>query len=95
MLAKADVDTGNTETYGTAATDGSLTIGDVVKKQSITDACRTYIYQGNEIAPVWNSDTGSVEVMYTASKKNVETGATITNFIWIRENSTTLITNLS
>jgi type IV pilus assembly protein PilA len=95
MLAKADVDTGNTNTYGTDVTDGSLTIGDVVKKQAITDACKTYVYQGNEIAPVWNSATSSVEVMYTASNKNVETGVTITSPIRITENSTTLISSLS
>ncbi len=95
MLAKADVDTGNEETFGAKAGDATLTIGDVVKHQAISEACNSHTYNGKELVPVWNFDTKDVEVMCMADNTNIETGATITNFTRITETSLTLVVNLS
>ena len=94
-LAIADVTTGNEETYGTSASDGSLRVGEVVKKQSIGDACEVHTYRGREIKPVWNQDTDRVELMYTDDNTNVETGTTITNFFSITETSSIQVINLA
>lgn len=93
-LAKADVDTGNDETYGAVVSNKRLTVGEVVKMQSLSEACEARVYQGREIVPVWDQDTGCVELMYTDDRKNVETGVEIINFIRITEDSRTLVVRL-
>lgn len=94
-LAKADVQTGNEETFGISARDGTLTVGEVIEKQTISDACATSTYYGRELLSVWNQDTNSVELMYTDDNTNVETGVVITNFQNITDTSTFCIVNLS
>jgi prepilin-type N-terminal cleavage/methylation domain-containing protein len=93
-LAKAYVETANKETYGGSAADGSLTIGDVIKKRGIIDACKARNYYSREFVPVWNQDTSSVELMYSDDNTNVQTGAVITDFENITEASTVRIGDL-
>jgi prepilin-type N-terminal cleavage/methylation domain-containing protein len=88
MLAKADVQIRNQETYGASAANGTLTIGEVVQKQGISKACETRRYYNRDVMLVWNQDTSSVELMYADDKKNVETGVTITNYVELTESST-------
>ncbi len=94
MLAIAAVQTGNEETYGEAASDGSLTIRDVVKKQAISDACEARNYHNREFVLVWNQNTSSVELMYTDDNTDVQTGDEITSFEMITDSSTFCVGNL-
>jgi prepilin-type N-terminal cleavage/methylation domain-containing protein len=94
VLAKADVQVSNQQFYGEAAADGTLTIGEVVTKQAISEACEPSTYNNREVIPVWNQDTSSVELMYTDDSTNLETGATITNFVKLEATSTVRVNTL-
>lgn len=92
--ARADIAAKNDETYGKDVLDGTVTVGQVIKENSLQEACKKRIYNGREIVPVWNSDNGKVVVVYADDYKEVESGIVISNRIDINETKTTLIKDL-
>lgn len=92
--ARADIAYKNKETYGVDAVYGTVTIGQVVKENSLQDACKKAVYNKREIVPVWNIDGASVVVVYVDDYTEVQTGVLISNYITLNDTETTLIKNL-
>lgn len=92
--AQADMVTKNRDTYGVFATYGTITVGQVIKTNGISDACNPQTYYSREIIPVWNSDTGKVVVVYTDDYTDVENGNPVVNYISISDVESTLVDDL-
>jgi prepilin-type N-terminal cleavage/methylation domain-containing protein len=94
VLAMADIQVRNRSTYGESAADGTLTIGEVVTEQAISEACEPSLYNNREVIPVWDQTTSSVELMYVDDSTNVETGIVITSFVKLEATSTEKVSTL-
>lgn len=92
--AKVDVMTRNQATYGVYASYGTVTVGQVIRTNGISDACNPQTYYSREIIPVWNSDTGKVVVVYTDDYTDVENGNLVVNYISISDVESTLVADL-
>lgn len=92
--ARADIAYKNRETYGDGASNGTVTVGEVIKANSLQDACKRRVYKGREIVPVWNADNGKVVVVYADTYEDVESGSVISRYLDIDDTQTTLIKNL-
>lgn len=92
--AQADIVTKNKDTYGVFATYGTITVGQVIRTNGISDACNPQTYYSREIIPVWNSDTGKVVVVYTDDYTDVENGNLVVNYISISDTESTFIADL-
>ncbi len=92
--AQADIAVENKTTYGEDAVKGTITVGQVIKVNSISEACESQLYYSREIVPVWNSDIGEVVIVYTDDYRDVESGVSVTSYISISDTEDTLIKNL-
>lgn len=94
VMAKADIRTRNDSSYGEDAINGTISVEQVIEFNGLQKACDEKNYYGRQIVPVWNSDDGTVVVVYADDHKEVESGESIDNCIVINEARTTLIRNL-
>lgn len=94
-LAKAEVDTNISDTYGELAVDGTLEIKDVIEQESLQKTCDTVTYKGKDLVFVWDYPQKGVYLMYTDSEEEFKTGVVLTNYTIITEDNNTKVANLS
>lgn len=90
--ARADIAAKNKETYGSNVSN--VTVGQVIKENSLQSACEEVTYKDRNVIPVWNSDNGKVVVVYSDDFKEVKSGELIDNRVSLDETEATLVKNL-